>query len=170
MHTVGDFVASFVPSVADFDRIDPRFHLPEGTLSALPEYADYGFAVFELRNKPQDETRPHPMAFLFATRDADRIFFPTVHIHDGRIPKQERFDHVLYAQRDEPTEEECGTSVLWQQSRFITRRQVSAERTRGIVRGSLPVFQRRLAGLLPNSDTWVPASELTWQTPMDQLL
>src|SRR5947209_4846454 len=43
---VGSFEASYVPTVRDFDRLDPRFRLPEGTWNALPQYARYGFAVF----------------------------------------------------------------------------------------------------------------------------
>lgn len=37
VHEVGDFVASFVPSRADFDRLDPRFRLSEGVWRALPQ-------------------------------------------------------------------------------------------------------------------------------------
>src|SRR5436305_14937280 len=35
---VGSFEASFVPSIADFARLDERFRLPEGTWAALPQY------------------------------------------------------------------------------------------------------------------------------------
>ena len=49
VHQVGDFEASFVPSIEDFERLDARFRLPKKTWHTLPEYADYGFAVFKLR-------------------------------------------------------------------------------------------------------------------------
>ena len=42
---VGSFVASFVPAVKDFARLDEQFKLPEGTWNKLPQYRD-GFAVF----------------------------------------------------------------------------------------------------------------------------
>ncbi len=35
VHEVGAFEASFVPTVADFVRLDPRFRLPEGLPTAI---------------------------------------------------------------------------------------------------------------------------------------
>src|SRR5580698_6782574 len=92
---VGDFEASFVPRVKDFARLDKRFRLPAGTWEKLPAYRDYGFAVFKLKS---GKLRVHPMAFAFPRRDADTLFFPTVHIHDGHVHNKADFDHVLYAQ------------------------------------------------------------------------
>ena len=43
---VGSFVASFVPTMADFDRLDKQFTIPKETWDLIPAYADYGFAVF----------------------------------------------------------------------------------------------------------------------------
>ena len=43
---VGSFVASFVPKVSDFGRLDPRFRLGNDVWDDLPQYSDYGFAVF----------------------------------------------------------------------------------------------------------------------------
>jgi len=82
VHEVGDYIASFVPSLADFERLDPRFVIPVETWNLIPQYEDYGFAVFQLK---QLAGKPHPMAFEFATRWNDRVFFPTVHIHDGEV-------------------------------------------------------------------------------------
>ena len=42
---VGDFVASFVPSVKEFARLDERFRLPDGVWDRLPRYKEFGFAV-----------------------------------------------------------------------------------------------------------------------------
>lgn len=47
-HDVGAFEASFVPALADFDRLDARFRLPPQTWGSLPSYRDHGFAVFKL--------------------------------------------------------------------------------------------------------------------------
>src|SRR5262245_57485622 len=47
--SVGNFEASFVPTLADFDRLDPRFRLPKGVWDKLPQYRAYGFAVFKLK-------------------------------------------------------------------------------------------------------------------------
>src|SRR2546423_9198337 len=59
---VGDFEASFVPTMTDFSRLDERFRLPADTWNKLPQYESYGFAVFKL--KPGAMT-VHPMAFSF---------------------------------------------------------------------------------------------------------
>ena len=48
VHEVGDFVASFVPTLADFDRLDPRFTLPKSVWTQFPQCHDYGFAVVQL--------------------------------------------------------------------------------------------------------------------------
>lgn len=102
---VGDYEASFVPSQADFERLDPRFCLPPSVWSQLSLYADWGFAVFKLSLNPpptqlsaldlriiaerkRDGKPPfpprrrdiHPMAFRFPRRDPSRLFFPTVHV------------------------------------------------------------------------------------------
>ena len=49
VHSVGKFVASFVPSQSDFDRLDPQFVIPKESWAKLPEYQDFGFAVFQLK-------------------------------------------------------------------------------------------------------------------------
>src|SRR5262249_2584466 len=113
VHDVGDFEASFVPRVDDFDRLDPRFRLPRAALDAMAPYADWGFAVFKLRDvapapgffgrlfggaaRATPKTI-HPMAFDFPRRDPSSLFFPTLHIHDGHVHPTASFDHSLYAQ------------------------------------------------------------------------
>lgn len=114
VHDVGDFEASFVPSQADFTRLDPRFRFAPEVWRALSAYADWSFAVFQLRHPkrrgvgawvrslvagaPAAPPREfHPMAMEFPSRD-DRLFFPTVHVHDGVVHPTARFDHVLFAQ------------------------------------------------------------------------
>lgn len=92
---VGAFEASFVPTVDDFKRLDERFRLPAGTWDKLPQYQRFGFAVFKL--KPGNN-KAHPMAFEFPRANPNRLFFPTVHIHDGQVHKKANFDHTLYAQ------------------------------------------------------------------------
>jgi len=95
---LGAFDASFVPSADDFDRLDPRFRLPSGVRDALPQYADYGFAVFKLRDTAGAVKGAHPMAFEFETRMPQALFLPTVHVHDGSLHAAARFDHIAYLQ------------------------------------------------------------------------
>lgn len=92
---VGSFEASFVPSIGDFDRLDARFRLPPDVWPNLPGYADFGFAVFKLK---KGNKRIHPMAFIFPRADANALFFPTVHVHDGEVHVDADFDHALYCQ------------------------------------------------------------------------
>lgn len=118
VHDVGEFNASFVPRVADFDRLDEQFRIPPETWSEIPAYADYGFAVFQLKSL---KGKPHPMAFRFRSRlsepNAETVFFPTVHIHDGEVHAREAFDHKLYLQAPE-FDEACG--AYQQRPRLVT--------------------------------------------------
>jgi hypothetical protein len=109
VHEVGDFQASFVPSVADFARLDARFRLPVKVWDTLPLHRTYGFVVAKLRatgtgffaklagGTPKRHTL-HPLAFTFPRRDPSRVFFPTVHVHDGEAHAEATFDHALYVQ------------------------------------------------------------------------
>ena len=144
VHRVGAFEASWVPTAGDFDRLDARFRLPPGFLASLPQYADHGFAVFRLA--PARSLAIHPMALRFPTRDAARLFFPTVHVHDGHVHPTATFDHRLYWQgaAASPGDE---TALMPVASAFPTVPAVLDE--------AAPVFARALRGELPNMDTWV---------------
>jgi len=63
---VGDYVASFVPSLADFSRLDDQFRLPQATWEQLPGYSEFGFAVFQ---PASGKHRMHPMGFEFPRCD-----------------------------------------------------------------------------------------------------
>jgi hypothetical protein len=151
VHEVGAFEASFVPGPGDFDRLDPRFRLPAEVWEKLPRYGDYGFAVFRL--KKGAKKRIHPMAFRFKTRAPGRLFFPTVHVHDGEVHAEADFDHVLYFQGAE------GPERGWPPRAGDV---VDIEKARGLVDPEAPLARRTLSGLLPNEDTWV---ELAARTP-----
>src|SRR5437899_2080949 len=47
---IGNFVASYVPTPADFARLNPAFRLPQNAWNKLPQYGKYGFAVFQLKS------------------------------------------------------------------------------------------------------------------------
>jgi hypothetical protein len=95
VHDVGSFHASFVPRLQDFARLDSRFRLPDQTWEQMPQYKDYAFAVFKLQAGAKNV---HPMAFEFPKRDAQELFFPTVHVHNGIKEPTADFDHALYFQ------------------------------------------------------------------------
>jgi hypothetical protein len=138
VHRVGAFVASYVPARADFARLEPRFRLPEVLFDAVPHYVDHGFAVFQLE---RGDARIHPMAFTFPTRAPDRLFFPTVHVHDGRFHRRAAFDHALYYQATAPRDP-VGFAH-------------PARSYGGLVTTGAPVARRELRGKLANVDTWV---------------
>jgi hypothetical protein len=143
---VGAFEASFVPAVNDFARLDQRFRLPAATWDSLPAYKDYGFVVFKLK---KGESKVHPMAFEFPRADKTKLFFPTVHIHDGKIHETAEVDHALYCQ----TSGEDTTD--WTESPQPAGFFVNTEKAAGLVEKESHVYQQKIVGRKPNQDTWV---------------
>jgi hypothetical protein len=143
---VGDFEASFVPAVNDFSRLDERFRLPEGTWKDLPAYKDYGFAVFKL--KP-GAMRVHPMAFSFQRQDPHKLFFPTVHIHDGAVHPTAHFDHALYCQ---PSEEGRPEVMAWRESSGFPRSFMKPDKTRQIVLSDQHCYKKEMREEFANAD------------------
>jgi hypothetical protein len=144
---VGSFEASFVPTVKDFSRLDERFRLPAGTWNKLPQYSDFGFAVFKLK---RGAGNIHPMAFSFPRRDTKALFFPTVHIHDGKVHEKADFNHALYCQ---PTEHEPLQTREWEESTGNVGRVVKVAKAKGIVDAQAHCYRKYLSGQLPNRDT-----------------
>lgn len=149
VHSVGSFEASFVPTIKDFARLDKRFRLPDGTWDKLSQYANYGFAVFKLK---KGNSKIHPMAFSFPSSLASKsqLFFPTVHIHDGKVHEKEKFDHILYAQ----TWPKAGLSSRqgWRESPALAASFTKPEKSKGLLWKAGHVYQRKLSGMLPNQD------------------
>lgn len=160
--SVGNYIASFVPSLSDFSRLDERFSLPVATWAKIPQYADYGFAVFQLA---AGSLKPHPMAFEFETR-AQSLFFPTIHIHDGQIHNIEEFDHVLYLQHAGFDSQVYGyrNSDVPDKSTGLIRSKYTAkgfcdlDRAAGVVDGSLLVHRKIMRGEFPKGDTEIATS------------
>lgn len=145
---VGAYEASFVPKASDFERLDERFQLPIGTWEKLPGYKGFGFVVFKLRKGEHDV---HPMAFSFPSATPDRLFFPTLHIHDGEVHEQAEFDHTLYCQ---------GAGMRpnqWQESPGVAGQFMETAKTFGIVFGAHHVYRRPVKGMLANTDWLVKA-------------
>jgi hypothetical protein len=144
VHSVGAFDASFVPDTKSFHRLDERFRLPDGTWDKLPQYADYGFAVFKLKKGRSDV---HPMAFTFPTALLGRLYFPTVHIHDGQVHDKEDFDHVLYGQA-------WKNAILskWQESTNAAGRFMHSADTKGLVWEHGHIYRTTIKGKRDNKD------------------
>lgn len=148
VHKVGSFEASFVPSKRDFGRLDERFRLSDDVWTALGDYEDWGFAVFQL--EPGKRQHIHPMAFRFKTRDERRLFFPTVHVHDGRVKPTARFDHALFYQLS-------GNAGTGAESKDERSWEPLLGNYEGLTKNG-DVYRRELRGKLPNEDTWLDVS------------
>jgi hypothetical protein len=145
VHRVGAFDASFVPCPADFTRLDPRFRLPADVWDALPAYREAGFAVFKLR---AGESRVHPMALKFRTRETRSLYFPTVHVHARRVEAWAHFDHVLFAQGP------LAPNRDWIESPEPLGKRV-ARAPAGLLAPRERGYRRRLDGTYENRDTRV---------------
>jgi hypothetical protein len=143
---VGSFEASFVPTVKDFARLDMRFRLPATTWDSLPGLKGHGFTVFKLK---KGEKKVHPMAFEFPRADKGKLFFPTVHIHDGKVHKTANFDHVLYCQ---PRGQDA---MQWRESVRPAGLFMDAKKAVGILDADAHVYRLILRGRKTNQDTYL---------------
>jgi len=147
---VGSFVASFAPSRADMARLDPQFRLPESAWKAMPkQYDSYGFAVFQLEVGAKNI---HPMAFEFASAKPARLFFPTLHVHDGKVHESAEFDHTLFCQVPNALKD---AATEWRRAGAPVKTAVDVARTQGLLAVDEPCFRARVYGHRPNVDTWV---------------
>ena len=145
---VGSFIASFVPTAKDFGKVDEKFRLPDDVWAKLPQFKNYGFAVFQLKS---GEKNVHPMALSFPRADKKRLYFPTVHVHDGQVADKDEFDHTLYCQA---TNEE---SILeWEESvQPVELFCKNFEKAQGIVVGSEHLYRKEIKGKQKNEDVWL---------------
>lgn len=177
VHDVGDFEASFVSTPGDFDRLDPRFRLPDAFWESLPRYCDWGFCVFKLKRLRSSASgsglfglfksgpsaasgarKVHPMAFEFPRRDPSALFFPTVHVHDREVHPTAEFDHDLFCQVDPALQ----PLMDWERSPFTAA--ALPERAHAWVDPGSWLFRRTLTGELPNRDTHLTESKLRART------
>lgn len=136
-----------MPTVADFDRLDDRFRLPSDTWQkALPQYRDWGFAVFKL--KP-GHGQAHPMAFDFPRRLKHQLFFPTVHIHDGEVHENATFDHVLYLQ---VTDRQPQKLFGWRESDQPAAKFMKVGKCQSVMSGAAHVYRQEMKGEQKNRD------------------
>ncbi|MEZ5299687.1 MAG: hypothetical protein R3F11_03320 [Verrucomicrobiales bacterium] len=146
VESVGSYDASFVPAVKDFARLDERFRLPAETWDQLPQFKEFGFAVFKLK---KGNSEVHPMGFTFPTALRGTVFFPTVHIHDGKVHEEEEFDHVLYAQA-------ADRAVIggkgWEESPGLAGSFTKPKSSQGMIWPDLHVYRLKVEGMRKNED------------------
>jgi hypothetical protein len=142
---VGSFIASFVPSLKDFGRLDEQFRLPAKVWDKLPQYKNWGFAVFKLK---KGEKKVHPMAFEFPRANNRKLFFPTVHIHDRTVPEKAKFDHMLFAQFTD-----IEIAAEWEESRQPAEMFMKKlSEAQGIVAAKEHVYRKVMKGQFKNAD------------------
>lgn len=164
---VGAFEASYVPTLADFGRLDPRFRIDDALWRRLAGYRRAGFAVFKLR---AGEQRVHPMALEYAARWPEWLYFPTVHIHDGTLEESADFDHSLYFQGydlaavdgtyfsvDRRLGNERG--VAGECSDGLVQKYVKGPRAAELFDLRRPIFRLRMKDRLGNDDMWVAPAD-----------
>jgi hypothetical protein len=158
VHEVGGFEASYVPTRGEFGRLDPRFRLADEVWEALPDYHDWGFAVFKLGAMSR-LVGVHPMAVEFPRREPNQLFFPTVHVHQGVVEPWARFDHWLYCQEVDPAVLERWYWAFHSARRWEASPEplgaVVVERVAGIVRPDRPCHRVALHGAYPNRDVLI---------------
>lgn len=156
VHSVGAFLASYAPSLADLTRLDPRLQVPPGTLDRVEEYRSWGFAVFKLAAAKQGARVP-PMAFEFPTQEPSQLYFPTLHLHDGTIPDEAIFAHQLFAQGLAEYQSPGRVLRFWAISPDHPRRFSNKPAAR-LFALAHPVQRAAISGLHRNADIWVSAA------------
>lgn len=150
VHDVGMYKASYVPSLGAFSRLDRRFQLPSHVWAKLPEYNNYGFAVFKLKASA-DPLEVHPIALRFPRRNHKLLYFPTLHVHDGESHPHAEFDHSLYCQADDLVDYLTG----WYQSPQTADQFMDISLVAEIVLPSSHVWRKQVVGLNTNTDSCV---------------
>jgi hypothetical protein len=166
VHKVGQFEASFVPTINHFQKLDPRFSISKSIWSKVPDYSDYGFVVFQLHELSGE---PHPMAFEFNTRLTDTIFLPTIHIHDGEVHRLEKFDHTMYVQNsdlDLAAGDYQGHKLWdlksgWARSYSSAEKFIDVKRANDLIAGDLKVHRKNMKGTFANEDQFISRKNLT---------
>jgi hypothetical protein len=166
VHEVGDFIASYVPSMDEFGRLEECFRLPAAAWETLPDYSSFGFAVFQLQ--PGAELREtHPLAYHYPPAKPGELYFPTAHLHEGGPANaRARFDHALYAQpyKQHPNLE----SSSWDFSPILPGRKMDLVKSKGLLSGDRRVGRLLLEGNFPNADLVMGIAESdgpAWRSP-----
>lgn len=161
---VGSFIASFVPTRADFTRVDAKFRLSAEILSKLSGYRTYGFAVFQLKEGERPQ-KIHPMALRYTTADHRKLWFPTYHVHDTKLGNYATYHHEVYFQPS--------TYVSWPASvppGPPASATVDVGKAQGLVDADAPIFVKRIRGMGYNADLLVDGYGAgRWASPLDAL-
>ncbi|MCC6750577.1 MAG: hypothetical protein IT371_23145 [Deltaproteobacteria bacterium] len=156
-HAIAPLELSVAPDLASLARLDARFAPSPRLLARLAEYADFAFAVLRLTSwggllahfrRPQARL-VLPVALHFPRRWSDRLYFPTLAVHDGDDASEPELDHLCYCQPDERTEPHL---ARWERSAHAASSFVDPGRAQGLVDGRAPCHRLTLRGPRGNQD------------------
>lgn len=134
--------ASFLPSAAAFSELEAHFRIPQTTWDQLPEYHDFGFAVFKIRARTPLRS---PLALEFPTRNPNLLYFPTLQIRDGAAPEEVNFDLDLF----------CQARAGWLRTYDVASSFMDIQKAQGILDPGERVSRMTVQGMHPNSDILV---------------
>jgi hypothetical protein len=129
----------FLPSRADMTQLNSPIRIDVAVWDRLPEYHDYGFAVFQL--PPGDQTLP-PLALEFPMRNPNLLYFPTLELHHGTLNQDAYFDYDLF----------CQAHAGWMRSYDIAFAFMDIDRSKGVLTAHQRVERFTVLGMHPNSD------------------
>lgn len=157
---VGNYIASFVSTMNDWDRIDPIFRLKNNCWVEMPDYSDFGFVVFQLKFASERTSKFHPMAYTYNVEEANTLFFPTTHVHDGEVELQSDYDHKLYFQMSDNFHEvPSGGDLRWKIGEIMPSGRMNIAATKGLVSPVLPICRCEVKGKRNNADYIVMGGE-----------
>ncbi len=149
VHKVGAFVASFAPTAADLDRLDPQFRLSAAARAAVTRGRDgWSYAVVQLASVRRE--RVHPIALTFPRRDPTALYVPTTHVHGDDLPATAAFDHTIYFQPDPA----LALATPATTTRGPIGDFVDLTRAGGLI-GTGPTFAEPIAGVHANDDVYL---------------
>ncbi len=141
-HEVGSFEASFVPTQKQLDALDARFRIPLNVWNQLPEYSEFGFAVFKLR---AGTNTVQPLAVEFPTRNPQLLYFPTLDLRNDQVTEEANFDHDLF----------CQARAGWLRSYDVAGAFVDIPRAQELLDAGERISRMTVQGIHPNSDILV---------------
>jgi hypothetical protein len=137
---MGTFEALFLASRAALGELDSNYQIPDSVWDRLPEYHDYGFAVFKLMG--DDARTVPPIALEFPVRNPNLLYFPTAQIGQGSVEQDTYFDYDLF----------CQARVGWMRSYDFAQSFMDVGAAEGVVDPNQRVERFTVLGMHPNSD------------------
>lgn len=144
----GSYRYSLVPTLQDFERVDPSvFQIDGDVKSLLSSKYENGFAF--LVCKIAESKKFHPVAYFHPIPKSGKLFVPTLHFHQGQDhPLSPDWDHEIYV---------IGNSMVG-----VGAHDLSGLYKVTTLQNFLPRIKAadlrkiEINGQFPNQDLWIP--------------